>query len=166
MLFVYLINDDRQVFTRQGFLQGFKHSFSVDGKIVYLYCLGTKSAMTSNFIADDKFNSTIYLFGKTIEELRKKDNAEQHIKAFKSFFILQMQRVFLNGSWDQVKTFYNFVLKYYAPWKSIRLVMIFYAISFLRFLHLPYKKIVNPLFVTLFDFSIIPGIIKHKFFSD
>jgi hypothetical protein len=122
--------------------------------------------MTSNFIADDKFNSTIYLFGKTIEELRKKDNAEQHIKAFKSFFILQMQRVFLNGSWDQVKTFYNFVLKYYAPWKSIRLVMIFYAISFLRFLHLPYKKIVNPLFVTLFDFSIIPGIIKHKFFSD
>ena len=100
-------------------LSGKRHAFDSDSKPDYLYRMGQGNAMTSNFISDEKYDSTKYLFDKTWRALP--DNYKQD---FKPFFNLQFQRLLQKGNKEQVKDYYRFYRKYY-PNLGVRLSILF-----------------------------------------
>lgn len=100
-------------------LDGKKHAFDSDSKPDYLYRMGQGNAMTSNFISDEKYDSTKYLFDKTWRALP--DNYKQD---FKPFFNLQFQRLLQKGNEEQVEDYYFFYKKYYSS-LGVRLSLLF-----------------------------------------
>ena len=102
---------------------GYNHAFADGYPVDYLYRTGQKKAMTSNFIADDKYNSTKYLFSKIQYLIKGIDNSKIYKKAFKKFYYLQMERVFLNGSYEQIIDFYNYFTAEYK--KELRLNLVY-----------------------------------------
>lgn len=100
-------------------LDGKKHAFDSNSKPDYLYRMGQGNAMTSNFISDDKYDSTKYLFDKTWHVLPEKYKSD-----FKLFFVLQFQRLLQRGKKEQVMDYYSFYKKYY-PNLGVRLSILF-----------------------------------------
>ena len=105
-------------------LDDYKHEFASMYPIDYLYRIGQKKAMTSNFIADDKFNSTKYLFEKTMGQIKTMPEAKEYKESFKHFFLIQYQRVITNGSNEQIKDFTSFLHKWYPNYAKIRITFL------------------------------------------
>ena len=90
-----------------------KHAYVTEAKIDYHYVSGVSGAMTSNFVSDSKFISTIYLFSKTFNSLLDISNSKTYIKSFKRFFIYHYGKIVISGTKKQEKDFYSFFKKYY-----------------------------------------------------
>jgi len=95
-----------------------KHAFCENGKIDYLYRVNIPNAMTSNFIADEKYESTKYLFTKTMLQLNGLPKRKEYIAAFKRYYLLQFERLLVSGSIAQLKDYIIFYRQYYSDsWK-------------------------------------------------
>lgn len=91
----------------------FKHSYVYNCDYDYFYIVGQKNAMTSDFVDENKYKSTKYLFDKTFEEIKQNERGELYVKTFQSFFNLQFQRVIMTGSKEQLMDFYDYYRRYY-----------------------------------------------------
>lgn len=91
-----------------------KHAFAEDSRPDYFYRMGHANAMTSSFINEDKYDSTLYLFDKIYEMLAETSSPEKYRRNFRTYFEVQLQRVVLNGSIEQVDSFKNFFSSKYG----------------------------------------------------
>lgn len=108
-------------FAVQTCIKGYIHRFATESKPDYFYRQGRAGAITSKFITDEKFISTKYLFSKTLEVIEKQKDREKYKKAFFRFFLLQYERVLVNGTDVQKSDFYMFIKENYQFSNSFRL---------------------------------------------
>lgn len=106
----------------------YKHAFIEDSKADYFYRIGLKNAMTSNFISDDKYESTKYLFTKTMDMIHSLSNYQKHKKAFEKFFLLQLERVAIDGSQEQIDDFVEYYARSYSEKKNVKLCLLYKSI--------------------------------------
>lgn len=98
-----------------------KYSFAENSEIDYLYRQGHTGTITSNFTANGKYESTLYLFSKTMEELSSLQDSEIRKKQYYGFFKLQLEKVALSGTKEELREYFRFVRKYYGFPYSIKL---------------------------------------------
>lgn len=101
-------------FIVQCILKNLKYKFANSGHADYLYRKGVSGALTSNFIKDDKYESTKYLFEKTIKKLTNLSNSKEYLLSFEKFFELQFERVITSGTYEQSYDFQRFTDKFYS----------------------------------------------------
>ena len=94
-------------------LKRFPYCFVNSAKPDYYYRIGIQGSISSGFISDGKYESTKYLFSKTLSELQELPDYEERKKQFFQFFLLQLKRVAVNGSRDQLNDFFRFLSSYY-----------------------------------------------------
>lgn len=102
-------------------LQQPKYSFDENSEIDYLYRQGHTGTITSNFIAQGKYESTKYLFKKTMEEIGELSDFERKKKDYFGFFRLQLEKVALSGTSMQLKDYQAFIRSYYGFPYSLKL---------------------------------------------
>lgn len=83
-------------------LKGYSHLFAENAEYDYFYRNGVAGAMTSNFISDEKYNSTKYLFAKTMESLENNKNTKNYKKNFERFFIVQYEKILMNDNKEMI----------------------------------------------------------------
>ena len=88
-------------------LKGYKHIFSKNKQFDYFYKVGLQNSMTASFISEEKFDSTLYLFNKTIIQLNELGHS-RYVKYFSRFFALQFSRLLTNGTHHQRTRFIKF----------------------------------------------------------
>ena len=81
-----------------GIIAGLKHLFSGLKEVDYYYRqeVANKVAMTSDFISQEKCDSTIYLFSKTLDSLKEKGLFEKYKGAFFNFILLHFTRLLMS----------------------------------------------------------------------
>ena len=92
---------------------GKKHAYDKESKEDYEYRMGQSNAMTQSFVSNEKYESTKYLFTKTLDALQGVANEKKYRDAFYRFFRLQFQRLVTGGTSAQVKDFYRYTLESY-----------------------------------------------------
>ena len=102
-------------------LQQPNYAFDENSEIDYLYRQGHTGTITSNFISEGKYESTKYLFKKTMVEISELSDFENKKKDFFGFFRLQLEKVALTGTSNQLKDFQTFIRSYYAFPYSVKL---------------------------------------------
>ncbi len=90
-------------------LNGYKHCFAEDSTVDYYYRQGHTGRITSSFISDEKYESTKYLFKKTMQLLNEDKNYNEYRRCFFKFYLLQYERVLINGSYEQSNDFRKFI---------------------------------------------------------
>ncbi len=139
-------------------IEGFRHAFANTEKPDYLYRVGVKKAMTSCFISEEKYESTKYLFSKTLTMLAEMERGAYYTKCFKDFFLHYAQRVYHDGSREQIEDFTVFFLKSYKGDLNLRLSVI----HRLLLKEKPNPKLVNGLFFLFYKPKLL---IMHLFGS-
>lgn len=137
-------------------LEGKKHAFDYNSKPDYFYRMGQRNAMTSNFLSDDKYASTKYLFDKTWNAIEPK-----YKKDFKPFFVLQFRRLLENGRREQINDYYNFFKQYY-PRLGVRLNILLLYWKVNKNMSRKYRVNVKRLTYILFDPKTVCNWIKSK----
>lgn len=116
-------------FILPGILSGLKHRFSDIKEVDYYYRLFTHKTnsnnMCSNFVSDDKCDSTLYLFNRTLESLKIRPDYNKRKKQFFQFIILNFERLMLGGNESQITRYLDFVAQHYSSTDSKKLVHIF-----------------------------------------
>lgn len=111
-----------------GILTGLKHAFA-GGNIDYYYRAfppKKKSInMCSNFISDEKCESTLYLFDKTLKSLSKRDDFEIRKSQFLNFIILHFERIMKGRNNNQINKYIELIKKYYSSSVSLKFERIF-----------------------------------------
>lgn len=102
-------------------LQRPNYEFDANSEIDYLYRQGHTGTITSNFISEGKYESTKYLFKKTMDEISGLRDYENKKKDYFGFFKLQLEKVALSGTSDQIKDYQAFIRSYYGFPYSIKL---------------------------------------------
>lgn len=101
-----------------GILSGLRHAFA-GGEIDYYYRTfhpKKKSInMCSNFVSDEKCESTLYLFDKTMQQLAQYPDYEMHKKQFLEYAVLNTERLLISKNFKATSIFINnFVRNYYS----------------------------------------------------
>lgn len=116
-------------FILPGILSGLKHSFSDIKDVDYYYRLFTNktnsSNMCSNFVSDEKCDSTLYLFDRTLKSLKTRSDYQKRKKQFFKYIILNFERLMLRGDNFQINRYLDFVTQRYSLKESLKLVRIF-----------------------------------------
>lgn len=86
-------------------LGNYKHAFATNSRPDYVYYLGHSNAITASYISAEKYESTKYLFEKTIDALGENNH---QLKAFQLFYLLQYERIIKSNNEEQEKDFYEF----------------------------------------------------------
>ena len=100
-------------------MTGYKYDYSIDSREDYLYRVNQKNAMTSSFISEEKYKSTLYLFNKTQELILSSPQRNVHKKAFKKYYIIQLERILNTKNNDFFVDFKFFYEKFYG--KELRI---------------------------------------------
>lgn len=100
-----------------------KHSFCENSRIDYLYRVNIPGAMTSNFISDDKYQSTLYLFEKTMKQLEGLQQYPKYRKEFKKYYLLQYERLLVSGAIPQIEDFINYYGNYYSDKAKLQFIL-------------------------------------------
>lgn len=132
------------------------HAFDENGKIDYLYRVGQGNAMTSNFISDDKYESTKYLFSKTWNTI-----SDNYKNDFNKFFVLQFQRVLENGTKNQVEDFLGFYLEYYYK-VDFRMSLLLFYWKMNKEMSPKYRNNIRRFKYLLYQPNVIIGWIQNK----
>lgn len=114
-------------------LNNYNHQFVENSVPDYFYITGRQKAMTSNFLTDEKYESTKYLLSKTMKQLEKVKEYRKYKNNFKKFFLFQMKRIIISGSSRQKCDFYKFYNQYYK--KSLRLNIVLFINKYLQIKH-------------------------------
>ena len=102
-------------------LKGYKHCFADTSDADYFYRQGHTGRITSSFISDEKFESTKYLFKKTMNLLKGKENYQEYKRCFFRFYLLQYERVLIDGTYAQCDDFRRFINEEYGFPMSIKI---------------------------------------------
>ena len=95
-------------------LAGLKHKFSNIGEVDYYYRISySKNNMCANFVSKEKCESTKYLFEKVINSLLCRDDAKMRLKQFKSFILLQCERLISSNQREELYELLDMCAKYY-----------------------------------------------------
>ncbi len=100
-------------FIIRALLKKYTFCFVKASKTDYYYRIGNQGTISSGFISEGKYESTKYLFSKTLNELQSLSDYEERKKQFFQFFLLQLKRVAVNGSKDQLNDYFRFLLSNY-----------------------------------------------------
>ena len=95
-------------------LHGLKHKFSNSKEIDYYYRQqGNSQNMCSSFVSQEKCDSTIYLFKKTLEEIKLRSDYNKRKKEFSIFIVLHYERLIIDGEKQNVSEYLDFCRAYY-----------------------------------------------------
>ncbi len=95
-------------------LGDFKHDYAELSKPDYCYYIGNANALTTNYVTDEKYKSTKYLFLKVVNLLKQNNLWRKYRNDFQPFFMLQFRRLFLNGDKEKVEDFFSFYMNIFA----------------------------------------------------
>jgi len=128
-------------------LNGHNYAYSSLSNEDYLYRVNQKNAMTSSFISEEKFESTMYLFEKIHCLIFQSPNYKVYKKSFKRYFIVQFERILNNSDENKRKRFCLFYDRFYG--RDIRMnVLAFVGVVSSRMNAGKKRKIIR-LFVSL-----------------
>lgn len=102
-------------------VRGYKHAFAENCYTDYYYRQGHSDRITSSFIDAQKYESTKYLFKKIMGALKKTDKYVFYRNSFFQFFLLQYERVLINGSYEQCDDFRQYINNEYGFPKRIKI---------------------------------------------
>lgn len=105
-------------------LGGYTHAYAQNSKPDYFYRQGHGGAITSVFITEEKYNSTMYLFEKTLKSIETMDRHDVYKKSFFHFFLLQYERILFNGNAEQKERFFRFIGETYHQYARHRLKLL------------------------------------------
>lgn len=99
-----------------GIVLGLTHAFA-GGEIDYYYrTFQSKKKsfnMCSNFITDDKCESTLYLFDKTLKALCERDDYQIRKNQFLNFIVLHFERIMKGRNEKQISAYVDLIKRYY-----------------------------------------------------
>ncbi len=108
-----------------GILSGLKHKFSEQQEVDYYYRTNQPTgSMCSTFVSQEKCNSTIYLFSKTLGLLSVRSDFKKRKKEFLKYIILHFERLILDADVSKIEEYLSFVRKYYSDWHTNSLLLI------------------------------------------
>lgn len=102
-------------------LKNKKHSYIKESNVDYLYREGRPNAITGFFISEEKHKSTIYLFDKIQKSLKQLGNYKELHRKFKTFYILQLERLMVGGTETQYKEFFDIFITEYSKDLNIKI---------------------------------------------
>lgn len=138
-------------------INNFSYNYCESSEDDYFYRINQKNAMTSSFVSKDKFDSTIYLFAKILNDLQKLDKSIYYKKAFKTYFMIQFERILNTNVERLIFDFKDFFVKFYGH--DLRLFVLL-KVFFLPFFPKKNKMLIRFLFAVLYR----PELIKSWFF--
>lgn len=101
-----------------GILKGLKHAFSDIQEVDYFYRTFPNKKksinMCSNFVSDEKCESTLYLFEKTLTQLQCREDYDHRKGQFLKFIILNFQRLLIEKNFNQAEKYIELVDRYYS----------------------------------------------------
>ena len=87
-------------------LSGLKHSYSGKHEVDYFYRkTPSANAMTSSFISDEKCESTVRLFERTLNSLEEREDRNKRKNQFKKFLSLHFKRLLKNPNRRNIDEF-------------------------------------------------------------
>jgi glycosyltransferase involved in cell wall biosynthesis len=95
-------------------LAGLKHKFSNSKEFDYFYRVGNGDTISSNYVSQEKCDSTIYLFSKTLHSLKHRSDYNKRKREFYQFIVLHFERLILNGEKQKVNDYLAFVKRFYS----------------------------------------------------
>lgn len=104
-------------------LSGLKHMFSETNEVDYFYRKGIQGNMCSSFLSQEKVDSTLYLFDKTLKRLKARADYDIRKRQFFKFMALQNHRLLTDGDKYKVKQFLAFLKEYYPSRYKIMYVI-------------------------------------------
>ncbi|MBI6019092.1 glycosyltransferase family 2 protein [Clostridium perfringens] len=110
-------------------LKGYKHKFALKDAWDYFYVVGVQNSMCSNFISQEKYESTKYLFGKIWRNINEIDDNKKYKKAFNKFFELQFTRLLIKGTEWQQKDYLKFCEEYLNRYALLKMNLVFKGIK-------------------------------------
>ena len=95
-------------------LGGLKHEFAVNSEVDYYYRHSYSTTnMCANFVSEAKAKSTCYLFDKTLNALKLRNDFEQRREEYRGFAIVQLERLVINNNPEYTKNFLSTLELYY-----------------------------------------------------
>jgi len=95
-------------------LSDLKHKFSELQEVDYFYRrIGAGNTTSSNFVSQEKCDSTIYLFSKTLDKLKLRSDYTKRRKEFGKFIVLHYERLIIDGKRKKLDEYLSFCKKYY-----------------------------------------------------
>ena len=109
-----------------GILAGLRHSFCDDHVVDYYYRhdMGNNVAMTSNAVSIEKCKSTLYLFEKTLNSLKKEGLYLDYKEVYFDFFLLHFKNLLFRRTEFALPDFYALCGEHYSRWKILRLKIV------------------------------------------
>lgn len=111
-------------FALTGVLSGLKHKFSNTKEIDYYYRIGQPNTISSDFVSNEKASSTIYLFSKTLDLLKKRNDYTKRKKEFLRFVVVHFERLATDGDKSKINEYLLFLKGYYSSFVSYSLFFI------------------------------------------
>lgn len=94
--------------------KGLNHKFSNLKEYDYFYRKFNKGTnMCSNFISQDKCDSTIYLFDKILKGIQERDDKEELFESFRHFLLLHYERLLGTDNSVEIDRFITLIQSYY-----------------------------------------------------
>ena len=110
-------------------LAGKKHKYSNLNQVDYFYRKSESGQnMCSNFVSSEKCESTIYLFKKTLESIKKYPNYQRYKKCFFNFILLHFFRLAVKHDDLEVNKYCVFLKEYYNGY-TVNILKTAYALS-------------------------------------
>lgn len=129
----------------------FKHYFAIDSKVDYLYKIGQTKAMTSNFLSEDKYESTKYLFSKTMQQLKNTKEYNKYKSYFKHFYNLQLKRVVIERNENLYMDYIGFINLWYGKTYAIKAKIFYNIIKYILKGPINNMKIINGVYYLMFE---------------
>ena len=142
-------------------LSGLNHRFSALQEIDYFYRRNDcRNTISSNFVSQEKCDSTVYLFSKTLDKLKLRSDYNKRKKELGQFIVLHYERLIVDGVRKKANEYLSFCKKYYCL-LYVKLLVISILTSPVK--KTIFRKLILHLCLSVFFFrkqSI--GILKHK----
>lgn len=109
-------------------ISGYKHAFIEDSKYDYFYVKGINGSISSDWVSQEKHESTMRLFKKTLNQIDSLDHSAMYKRAFRSYFNHQLAKLSTSGSAEQVHEFYRLYLSCYKEKTNLRLRLLYWLV--------------------------------------
>ena len=107
---------------------GYSHLYANNKEPDYFYCIDASNSMCKQYISEEKFESTLYLFKKTIESMPNTMTGRKNIRDFYHFIELQYYRVMDTDDLKKAELYLKFIGNYYSK-NRISVTKIRYSIT-------------------------------------
>lgn len=133
-----------------GLLTGnYTYKYAENATPDYGYIQGRANAITASFVTQDKYDSTIYLFNKTLNILKKLDD-ESYVYDYYYFFLSFYRKIMHSNNLEMYYDYYNYFLKTYANASNKRLRLINHLVTSELQRGKAINKALDKIFVILF----------------